>query len=1733
MTMKRILYSWLLAILTGTLSFAAPMNDGHTLTALWKQFEQARKADLPQKEAEILAQIKQEAMRRHLPVDFYDAATEYVNTVGRRDWKQQDKLREDLAREVEAFGEPMVTFHWMNDWKRVSTDELWAYVRQHQDGFQGHTPAFYRDVQGYLGGTLKPFISNDKEYVLWSVLRGRSYSQIENDEMYQLLAREVAGRYPNEAALEYYVLTRRYYADTQREKRREDLLLLAGKYAGKAASLYPKADLLQMRKEELDKEKAPGEQYRALCESARLLEKERKAYTGTEALIAEGCKSPASLVNNLTASDLGVAIQEGNILVTFRNLQQATLTLRGEEKTVKSWKAVNPVGSFYVQDTLTIPLPKLADGDYTAEAVSGKLSDIAFYTQHTLSVATRTDQRGPCVYVADYKSGEPLSKVTLHLRKGDKEVAKASLRLDGFTPLPDAITRQMGKEKSRYSLLVSSGDRRSRSVNAYFQDFTTYRDNSLRCNIYKDQGAYNPGDTLRFKAVLFEGDPAGSLRVCAGKAVEVLLKDSEGNVLETLRLKTNGYGAVAGSFALPRGLRNGRFLLEVKDIAYDWFRVDEFVLPSYELSFDSLDQLYLIGDQIPVSGRLTSYSGHSLSGARVAVKVENYGTVVLEEEAEVSADNTFRFLFPVSRSGYYNATVTVTDASGETRSFSRGYYVSEDLAVDATLPDAARAELTPSDNEGNWYRGYPSPAVTLLTTTLRVTLQAKDGNGNNVPLPVQYKLLAADDSVLTQGEAPSGEELSFQLPSGGYYRLETEVSATQKDGSRMKGQRTVRIFCLPPKTRTLPSQAARVFIPGELEVADGNAITARFGSGEGTAYALVSLYTEKGQLLESRSLKVASGSLQDLSFAYKASYPDVVRLQVFYFLNGKSVQYDWEYRRLKDRYTLPLEFTRFQDKAYPGTAYSFTLRTAPDAEVLVAAWDKSLDAIAGNYWPLVSAREQSVDRLYVSTACGSVGGNYPQPILMRERAMTKSNGMVVEDGMVMASRSAPLQVEAEESVASYAQADTSAPEVEEVSVRSDFASALTFQPHLRPEPDGTLTCSFRTADKLSTYYLRALSHDTSMRNALTQKEMVVSLPVKVGLLEPRFLYEGDVYDAAVTVSSITDAPVSGTLVLVLAGKEVSSQMVPVTVQPGQTISHRFRVTAPSCEELTLKAVFKGADFSDAVQMTVPVYPAAQELTEAHSAVLRAGMDREALLGELRGRFVNIPASQATLREITVLDMVRDAIPSHVEPSGKDVISLSEAWYVRHLASRLQIPDQAGNDSISGTTPETLLEKILSCRNADGGFAWFEGMSSSPAVTALLLERFAKLRDRGFSVPDVTSAVKFLDKSQFAEDIPYWRGGISDAQYLHIRSLYAGVPFEEKPVSATGKKRWEAFRKWAKDYLVPSKKDGRGLEGQILAKSRRLMTLRNLLEKEGGVALASAWGVSLGTKSRLQKSLKADLASLVEYAVEHRDGGWYYPNAVMPWRGLMESEAYAHALLCDLLWAEGERQIPDGIRLWLMLQKETQHWDTEPAYIDAITSILDGSEAVLDTRVLALSGSYKAPFQAVKASGNGFKITRSFYKEVTRERVYDNKTGPNDNVSQLEELRPGDPVSVGDRIVVKYHIWNGENRSFVRLTAGREASLQPVQQLSGYLGYGFFRPWTGGSWRFTPQGYRNVKASCTEYYFDSYPEENTELSEEFFVQQAGTFVAPVTVIESLYAPHYRANSAYRESLQSFE
>ena len=465
-------------------------------------------------------------------------------------------------------------------------------------------------------------------------------------------------------------------------------------------------------------------------------------------------------------------------------------------------------------------------------------------------------------------------------------------------------------------------------------------------------------------------------------------------------------------------------------------------------------------------------------------------------------------------------------------------------------------------------------------------------------------------------------------------------------------------------------------------------------------------------------------------------------------------------------------------------------------------------------------------------------------------------------------------------------------------------------------------------------------------------------------------------------------------------------------------------------------------------------------------------------------------------------MIEEAAAQKSEPAANDALSLTEAYCFKSFKSERDT---------------SLLGRILACRNSDGGFGWFEGMRSSQSVTATVLDRMALVRNLGGDIPDLKSSVEYLDSTQFL-GFPRWFGGLSDDTYMLVRSNFPSVGFKVRMDKSQRKEyryRLSSFRKYARRYLSPSNRFD-FIDGQPGAKAKRVRTLSNLISSEAGISLARAWGERFVVDAALRKSMDEDILSITEYAVRHDGGGFYYPNAVIPFRGLLENEAYAHSLIADVLSeyasshsgeAAGRKaaEIADGVRLWLVLQKETQYWDTDPAFVNALCSVGKGSADLLSTSVVTLTQRVLKPIGEVKASGNGFSIDKSYY-------IGD------------KEIRQGDTIRRGDRIRAVYTVQNAENRSFVRLTAPREASLIPADQLSGIYALSLAPLTVDGWYRVSPCGYRDVKPDRTVFYFDTYPEGRTTVTEDFFVTQTGTFQAPVPEIESLYAPHYRANAA---------
>ena len=61
-----------------------------------------------------------------------------------------------------------------------------------------------------------------------------------------------------------------------------------------------------------------------------------------------------------------------------------------------------------------------------------------------------------------------------------------------------------------------------------------------------------------------------------------------------------------------------------------------------------------------------------------------------------------------------------------------------------------------------------------------------------------------------------------------------------------------------------------------------------------------------------------------------------------------------------------------------------------------------------------------------------------------------------------------------------------------------------------------------------------------------------------------------------------------------------------------------------------------------------------------------------------------------------------------------------------------------------------------------------------------------------------------------------------------------------------------------------------------------------------------------------------------------------------------------------------------MKLWLLLQNETQSWTGDPAYVDALQAVLDAPDSLLDKQIVTLTASESVPFEDIQASGIGLK-----------------------------------------------------------------------------------------------------------------------------------------------------------------
>lgn len=1784
--MKKITLMAMACFLASDIFAGAAEADGNRrdIDRLWNEYSQKQNNDLPESGLKILEKIRDKARSGRFSYDFYKAEKEYSRVSSSINWKLREQNERQMREELLSYGEPVLFYIEGIDLDLNDATDCIAFLEKWEKKLHGSVNSDVWNAYqfGYQWKTLSRHIGNDYRYVLLSMAL-RNTGGEGSDKFMQLIEKE----YP-----EGYPVTALYELRRLNPEKAEGYDAFVSKYEGKAVSTLAKCKAISLKFNKLEEKNAGSAEYLELREGCRRLVSEKKGFRDEEKYILEDDSTPEDIIKKLEDKTFSATVRGSEIEVKVRNIHNIQVSVyAGEglsERKVEKSKAVpvfsstltNGKNSFYAQDTLKATLPELADGEYLAIFKSDKLKGSTTVTRHSIALSTHRTADGWLLYAADKKSGKPVETAQLTVSTwNDDKLLEKKVDFKGATLLDSEIQKALkgvgGRCQIQCSYVDADGMERSSdklSIYTACGDFPEEDASKIQwqANILCDRSAYRPGETLQFKSVIYKDFRNGKMSTAPkGTKVRASLLDAERNEVSSIELSTGEFGSVESVFTIPSGHRNGEWQLTISTdgkntLNAKWFTVDEFKLPEFSASFEEDGLKHFLGERIEVRGRVFSYAGNSLSDALIEYTVSGWNGYKAGGKLEIEGDGSF--CIPVDteygHDSHFSVVLKVTDGAGQTLEFSRWLSVSDDFSLSASLENGARGSFISSEEEEavpyHWYRRYHPQGGTAIIGPDKAEIKAilSDSDGKDFKGEISWELFKGK-RLLRKGKCSSGEKftLDFAGLESGLYKVVFSKSLEYRvaGGQTKNAERTfsLELLKLADTDKTLGDEIENVF----KAVHEDGKISFVMGAGKGDIWANVLIYDVDSHILANESVHLdgvpgKEGSLRRLSWTHKDEWSDRVLVFVEYFKDGKYRTWQHEYKReKKDVFSLPLSVTTFTDKCFSGTQYKVRLHIGNDAEALAAIFDKSTEDIRSNVWEAISPYTGAI---YVSsdsdTGCDFEGTTgYWGDIIVgagRRRLFKSSSVMASEDNLgandVVYEESAmldsaPMAPEAVEK--SFKEKYDGSSDAGPAKVRKDFQQTLAFCPVLRSDRNGDVEFSFTTSDKLSTYILSVFAHDKSMRNAVLRREFIVSQPLAITVHEPSLLYGGDRYVFRPGISNNSGKDVEGTLTVFVYDGEIDSQAVsvqncPLELSAGESLGKEFSVFVPDAASmksysrgkamLSVKAVFRGKDregveIGDAVAVKIPVFDGKQVLTESHSVLYISGMDKSALVRSLEKQFVGTTHFGAVMSERSISEMVEDVLASKCgEPQSKNALDLSEVLFARLVKKDSDIEKNA--------------KELTDCRCPDGGFAWFAGMTSSPVITAVLLERLAILRDRGL-LPEgydwnsiMTDAVKYIDAQMFKERKGYfWFGGLSIGEYIYVRSYFPEIAVDTKTVKKElGTKEYKSVMESLTGYLYPKASKG-NLNGAILEKARRSAAILRLLSSD-----SKEFASSLGLKERKMKStLSKAVASLKEYAVEHPSGGVYYPNAVMPFRAMLSSEAYAHSIICGFMshWSaycggdSRAEEIADGVRLWLMVQKENQKWESNFEFINAVNSVLEGSPVLMQTSVISLSKTYEKPFEEIKAAGNGFSISRKFFVEDSGEK------------SGVRELKVGETLHVGQKVIARYSISSSENRSLVHIRTPYNACLRPVRQLSGSTGYQF-SSWRinaalngFSAWWVTPQGYREVHENAVDWWFDVYPEENTAIDDTFYVSQEGVFTAPVCEIESLYAPQYRANDGF--------
>ena len=853
-------------------------------------------------------------------------------------------------------------------------------------------------------------------------------------------------------------------------------------------------------------------------------------------------------------------------------------------------------------------------------------------------------------YVAvNATTGEPLKGAQLRLtrRSGYRKntlIATLTTDKDGecrYTYKKDELPQEI--------FVTTPTDRACPTMNGY--GYFGYDDNNHRTehfNIYTDRAIYRPGQTVHVAAIAYKLENGFEHEVLANKQLTVCLRDANYKIVEERKLVADEFGTVSTQFTLPASGLTGQFCIQVGDVV-QYFRVEEYKRPTFQVEFPKMNQDYKDGDTLNVKATARSYAGVPVQGAHVKYKVQrrmawwwlNYrrhvswpiGTAqdnqeIFAGETVTQDDGTFEVRIPMllPRSlhpQFYNFVVIadVTDQGGETHQ------------AQLSLPLGNRKTALTIDLDDK----------VLMERTQPMKLHLLNAAGNDINATVRYQI---DGGKWQQVQSNTPVELP-KLKSGKHNLL----AVCGEDSV----QRSFVVFSLDDK-RPATETNDWFYLSDDQFPNDGKPVTLQVGSSAKNVHIVYTIVS--GNTIIEQGAVDRSNELLNRKLTYKPEYGNGLTLSFVWMRDGKDYHHEAQILRPLPNKQLTMKWETFRDRLTPGQQEEWTLKIeAPDdyrsplaAQLMAVLYDKSLDQIAAHNWmmepmtmlPLPSMHWSNVSQGSAScyghfrvehlhtetlqynhfdTSCfprywisrrnlGSRRESVLREVTVKAKAMTQmayadnieqANAAIgTFDGMAQTGQEGTSLIAAKDLKRMEKSDETKAAEVQ---LRENLQETAFFYPQLTANEEGKVSLKFTLPESLTTWRFMGLAHTKDMRHGYIDGEAVAQKDVMIQPNMPRFVRVGDKATISARLFNTTEREQTGTACLQLldpeSGNVILDEQMTFSLRANGTDNVTFDIDCEKLSEhslLVCKMLAYSDSFSDGEQHYLPVLPNHERVT---------------------------------------------------------------------------------------------------------------------------------------------------------------------------------------------------------------------------------------------------------------------------------------------------------------------------------------------------------------------------------------------------------------------------------------------------------------------------------------------------------------------------------------------------------